>query len=131
LKRRVEANRLNGVDAEWLDARQVKEFCPVINISHDIRYPVLGATLQRSGGTNRHDAVVWGFARACDAMGVDIIQQCEVTGIKTSKGAVTGVETTRGTIKTPKVACVTAGHTSVIASMLDIKLPIQSHPLQA
>jgi len=131
LKRRVEANRLNGVDAEWLDAKQVKAFCPIINISQDIRYPVLGATLQRTGGVNRHDAVVWGYARAADAMGVDILQQCEVTGIKTADGAVTGVETTRGFIKTPKVACVTAGHTSVIASMLDIKLPIQSHPLQA
>lgn len=131
LKRRVEANRLNGVEAEWLDARQVKAFCPVINISQDIRYPVMGATLQRSGGVNRHDAVVWGYARAADAMGVDIIQQCEVTAIRTQGGKVTGVETTRGDIKTGRVASVTAGHTSVVADMVGLRLPIQSHPLQA
>ena len=131
LRRRVEANRLNGVDAEWLDAKQVKDFCPVINISPDVRYPVLGATLQRRGGVNRHDAVVWGYARAADELGVDIIQNCEVTGIRTSGGEVTGVVTTRGEIRTPKVASVAAGHTSVIASMLGIRLPIQSHPLQA
>ncbi len=131
LKRRVEANRLNGVDSEWLDAKGVKEFCPVINISHDIRYPVLGATLQRSGGTNRHDAVVWGYARAASDLGVDIIEQCEVTGIRTEGGAVTGVETSHGFIRTPKVASVTAGHTSVMAKMVGVKLPIESHPLQA
>ena len=101
-KRRVEANRLNGVDAEWLEPNEVKDFCPPISISPALRYPVIGATLQRSGGTNRHDAVVWGYARAADAMGVDIIQQCEVTNILTEDGAVTGVETTRGTIRTPK-----------------------------
>jgi len=131
LKRRVEANRLNGVDSEWLDAKEVKNFCPSINISGDIRYPVLGGTLQRSGGVNRHDGVVWGYARAADAMGVDILQQTEVTGILTEAGQVTGVETTRGTIRTPKVASVTAGHTSVMAKMLDIRLPVESHPLQA
>lgn len=131
LKRRVEANRLNGVASEYLDRHQVKEFCPIINISEDSRYPIIGATLQRDGGVNRHDGVVWGFARKADEMGVDIIQQCEVTNILTDNGAVTGVETTRGTIRTPKVACVTAGHTSVIAGMLDIRLPIESHPLQA
>jgi len=131
LKRRVEANRLNGVDAEWLDARQVKEFCPIVNTSATARYPVLGATLQRSGGVNRHDAVVWGFARQADSLGVDIIQNCEVTGITVEAGAVTGVETTRGSIRTPKVASVAAGHTSVIAAMVGLKLPIESHPLQA
>ncbi len=81
LRRRVEANRLNGIDAEWLEPEEVKEFCPPISISPALRYPVIGATLQRSGGINRHDAVVWGYARAADAMGVDIIQQCEVTKI--------------------------------------------------
>ncbi len=131
LKRRVEANRLNGVDAEWLDARQVKDFCPPINISDNVRYPVIGATLQRSGGVNRHDAVVWGYARAASGLGVDIVQNCEVLGIDVAGGAVTAVRTTRGTIKTPKVASVTAGHTSVIASMVDLRLPIVSHPLQA
>lgn len=131
LKRRVEANRLNGVDAEWLDPQGVKEFCPPINLDPNIRYPVLGGTLQRSGGVNRHDAVCWGYARAADSMGVDIIQKCEVTGITTENGKVTGVTTTRGDIKTGKVACVTAGHTSIIAGMVGVKLPVESHPLQA
>jgi len=131
LRRRVEANRLNGVDSEWLDARQVKQFCPSISISPDARYPVLGATLQRSGGVNRHDAVVWGYARAASELGVDIIQNCEVTGLKTRCGRITGVETTRGAIQTPKVASVAAGHTSVIGRMAGLRLPIESHPLQA
>ncbi len=131
LRRRVEANRLNGVDAEWLDPQQAKEFCPILDTSAGARYPVLGATLQRSGGINRHDAVVWGFARKADALGVDIVQNCEVTGIRVEAGAVAGVETTRGTIRTPKVASVAAGHTSVIAAMAGLRLPIESHPLQA
>ena len=131
LKRRVEANRLNGVDAEWLDPQQVKGFCPILDASAHARYPVLGATLQRSGGINRHDAVVWGFARRADALGVDIVQNCEVTGIRIEAGAVVGVETTRGTIRTPKVASVAAGHTSVVAAMAGLRLPIESHPLQA
>jgi sarcosine oxidase, subunit beta len=131
LRRRIEANRLNGVDAEWLDAKQVKDFCPPINISPDVRYPVLGATLQRRGGVNRHDAVVWGLARAADAMGVDIIQNCEVTGLKIEAGAVVGLTTTKGDIRTPKIGSVAAGHTSVIANMAGVRLPIQSHPLQA
>jgi sarcosine oxidase subunit beta len=131
LKRRVEANRLNGVDAEWLEPEEIKKFCPPINIAPSIRYPVIGATLQRSGGTNRHDAVVWGYARAASGLGVDIIEQCEVTGITTENGAVSGVETTRGAIATPKVACVTAAHTSVMANMVGLRLPIESHPLQA
>lgn len=131
LKRRCEANRLNGIDSEYLDARQVKEFCPIINISQDVRYPVIGATLQRRGGVNRHDAVVWGYARKASELGVDIIQNCEVTGISMSGGAVAGVETSRGFIRTPKAASVTAGHSSVLAKMAGLRLPIQSHPLQA
>lgn len=131
LKRRVEANRLNNIDAVWLDAKQVKEFCPIVNIDPDIRYPVLGGTLQSVGGVNRHDAVVWGYARAADALGVDIIQNCEVTDIRVEAGSVVGLETTRGSIRTPKIASVAAGHSSVIAKMVDVKLPIESHPLQA
>ena len=131
LRRRIEANRLNGVDAEWLDAKQVKDFCPPINISPDVRYPVLGATLQRRGGVNRHDAVVWGYARAADAMGVDIIQNCEVTGLKIEAGAVVGLATTKGDIRTPKIGSVAAGHSSIVAGMAGVRLPIQSHPLQA
>ena len=131
LKRRVEANRLNGVDAEWLDTREVKAFCPILDTSPDARYPVLGATLQRSGGVNRHDAVVWGYARAASALGVDILQNCEVTGLTVRGGRIEGVETSRGAIAAPKVASVTAGHTSVIAAMAGIPVPIESHPLQA
>jgi sarcosine oxidase subunit beta len=131
LKRRVEANRLNGVEAEWLDAKQVAEYCPIINMSPDSRYPVIGATLQRSGGVNRHDAVVWAYARAAHDLGVDIIQNCEVTGLKIEAGRITGLETSRGTIRTPKVASVVAGHTSVIGAMAGLRLPIESHPLQA
>lgn len=131
LKRRSEANRLNGIDSEYLDAKQVKAFCPAINISPDVRYPVIGASLQRRGGVNRHDAVVWGYARAASALGVDIVQNCEVTGIAIEAGRVAGVETTRGTIRTPKIASVAAGHSSVIAKMAGLRLPIESHPLQA
>ena len=131
LKRRWNANRLNDIDCEWLNTEQVKKFCPVINTSPNIRYPVLGATLQRRAGTARHDAVAWGYARGADAMGVDIIQNCEVTGINVSNGNVTGIETTKGTINSKKIGVVSAGHTSVIAKMAGIKLPLESRPLQA
>ena len=129
IERRVNANRLNGVDAEVVTPAQIKEMIPFINLN--TRYPVLGASLQRRAGVARHDAVAWGFARAADALGVDIIQNCEVTGIRREDGAVTGLDTARGFIKTKKVAVVAAGHSSVIASMADIRLPIESHPLQA
>ena len=131
LKRRWHANRLNDIDCEWLDTKQVKEFCPIINTSPNIRYPVLGATLQRRGGTARHDAVAWGYARGADAMGVDIIQNCEVTNININNGQVTGIETTKGLIKSKKIGVVAAGHSSVIANMVGIKLPLESRPLQA
>jgi sarcosine oxidase subunit beta len=130
-RRRVNANRLNGIDAEWLDAAGLKRFCPVLNLSADVRYPVLGATLQRRGGVARHDAVAWGFARAADSHGVDIIENCEVTAIRTARGRVTGVETSRGAISADKVAIVAAGHNSVIVAMAGVRLPLQSHPLQA
>ena len=129
--RRVNANRLNGIDAEWLDAGAVKRFCPILNISPDARYPVLGATLQRRGGVARHDAVAWGYARAADARGVDIVENCEVTAIRTERGRVVGVETTRGEIAAEKVAISAAGHNSVVAAMAGVRLPLQSHPLQA
>jgi sarcosine oxidase subunit beta len=130
-KRRVNANLLNGIDAEWLDAAALKRFCPILNVSADVRYPVLGATLQRRGGVARHDAVAWGFARAADSHGVDIVENCEVTAIRTERGRVTGVETSRGAISADKVAIVAAGHNSVIAAMAGVRLPLQSHPLQA
>lgn len=129
--RRVNANRLNGVDAEWVDAQQVKELCPIVNISPDVRYPVLGATYQPRAGIAKHDYVAWGFARAADAMGVDLIQDCEVTGIDTVDGRVTGVRTNRGTIGAGRVALCAAGHSSVLAKMVGLELPLQSHPLQA
>jgi sarcosine oxidase subunit beta len=129
--RRVEANRLNGVDAEWLDADGVKEFCPVVDVSPGARYPVLGATLQRRGGIAKHDHVAWGYARAADALGVDVIQGCEVTDLLIADGRIEGVETTRGPIKADRVALAAAGHTSVLAEMAGLALPIQSHPLQA
>ncbi len=130
--RRVNANQLNGVDAEWLDAPGVKAFCPLIDISADARWPVLGATLQRRGGTARHDAVVWGYARAADRLGVDIIENAEVTAIlRDGQGRFDGVETTRGTIKARTGALVAAGHSSILAAMAGFRLPIESHPLQA
>jgi len=129
--RRVNANRLNGIDAEWLDPAGVKRFCPILDISRDARYPVLGGTLQRRGGVARHDAVAWGYARAADARGVDIIENCEVTGVRTAGGRVVGVDTSRGAIEADKVAICAAGHNSVVAVMAGLRLPLQSHPLQA
>ena len=129
IERRVNANRLNGVDGEVVTPAQIKEMIPFINLN--TRYPVLGASLQRRGGVARHDAVAWGFARGADARGVDIIQNCEVTGIRREGGAVVGVETAMGFIKAKKVAIVAAGHSSVVASMADIRLPIECRPLQA
>jgi sarcosine oxidase subunit beta len=129
IERRVNANRLNGVDGEVVTPAQIKAMIPYINLN--TRYPVLGASLQRRGGVARHDAVAWGFARAADARGVDLIQNCEVTGIRRENGAVVGVDTVKGFIKAKKVAIVAAGHSSVIASMADIRLPIESKPLQA
>ncbi len=130
-RRRVYANQLNGVDAEWLDPAGVKDFCPILNVDDSLRYPVLGATLQRRAGTARHDAVAWGYARAADARGVDIIENCEVTGFDITGGRVTGVQTSRGSIKAPKVAIVVAGHGSVMAEKAGFRLPLESHPLQA
>ena len=131
IARRHNANRLQGVTLEFLTREQVKEFCPIINISPNVRYPVLGASLQRNAGVARHDAVAWGYARGADARGVDIIQNCEVCGFDIENGEIKGVRTTRGNIITSKVGCVTAGHSSVLADMAGLRLPIESHPLQA
>lgn len=131
-KRHVHANRLQGIDNEWLTPEQAKEFCPILNVAPNMRYPILGAALQRRGGVARHDAVAWGYARAASAMGVDIIQNCEVTGIRRdANGAVSGVETTRGLIGTKKIGVVAAGHTSVVMGMADVRMPLESFPLQA
>ena len=131
-KRHVHANRLNGVDNEWLTPEQCAAFCPPLNISRDIRYPVLGGALQRRGGVARHDAVAWGYARGADRLGVDIIQNCEVTAIRRdASGAVAAVDTTRGAIRAKKVGVVAAGHTSVIMAMAGLRMPLESFPLQA
>lgn len=130
-KRRVNANRLNGVDAEWLDADEVKKFCPIINTSDNARYPVMGATLQRRGGIAKHDHVAWALARGADRLGVDLIQGCEVTGFSVVNGRAVAVETNRGTISAGRIALASAGHTSVLAERAGVRLPLQSHPLQA
>ncbi|MFI4997194.1 MAG: sarcosine oxidase subunit beta family protein [Hyphomicrobiales bacterium] len=132
LKRHIHSNRLNGVDNEWLTAREAKAFCPPLDIDAAMRYPVIGAALQRRGGVARHDAVAWGYARAADALGVDILQNCEVKAIRRGLGgAVEAVETTRGTIETRKVGVVAAGHTSTVMAMADLRMPLESYPLQA
>jgi len=131
IERRVSANRLNGIDAEVVTASQLKKDIPHLNTSPASRYPILGASLQRRAGVARHDAVAWGYARAADRLGVDIIQQCEVTGIRRDGNGIVGVDTTRGPIDADRVGVVVAGHASVLASMAGIRLPIQSHPLQA
>ena len=131
MARRVNSNRLNDIDAELLNAEQVRKMVPVLNTSPKARYPVLGASLQRRGGTARHDAVAWGFARAADSRGVDIIQNCEVTGLKIEDNRVIGVDTVKGPIKAKKIGVAVAGNTSLLASMAGIRLPIETHPLQA
>jgi sarcosine oxidase subunit beta len=132
IKRHVHANRLAGIDNEWLTAEEAKAFCPLLNIERNIRYPVIGAALQRRGGTARHDAVAWSYARAASAMGVDIIQNCEVTGIRRDpSGAVCGVETTMGAIASRKVGVVAAGSTSLVMAMAGLRMPLESYPLQA
>ena len=129
--RRVCANRLNGIDAEWLEPAEVAEDCPVLNVSPDVRYPVIGATFQPRGGIARHEHVAWGYARAADALGVDLVQGCEVTGIELAAGRAVAVETTRGRIAAGRIGLVAAGHSSVLAAMAGLRLPVQSHPLQA
>ena len=131
LKRRTHANRLNGIDAEYLNTEEVKKFCPIINTSPDIRYPVLGGTLQRRAGTARHDAVAWGYARQADSMGVDIIQNCEVTGFDVSNGKILGIRTSKGDIKAKKIGLCVAGSTNILAEKLNMTLPIETHLLQA
>ena len=131
IERRVNANRLNGIDAEVLGAEDVTKAIPCIDTSPGVRYPILGASLQRRAGVARHDAVAWGFARAADSLGVDIIEQCEVTGIDVRGSKAVGVQTTRGPIASDRIGVVVAGHASVLAKMADLRLPIESHPLQA
>jgi sarcosine oxidase subunit beta len=129
--RRGNAMRLNGVDAELLDAKAVRRMAPFLNFE-SARFPIEGGLLQRRGGTARHDAVVWGYARAASSRGVDIIQNCEVTGfVRNAHGAVVGVETTRGTIGAKKVGLAVAGSSSRVAAIAGLRLPIESQVLQA
>ncbi|WP_406857788.1 sarcosine oxidase subunit beta family protein [Alsobacter sp. KACC 23698] len=128
--RRGNAMRLAGVDAELLGREQVRAMLPFLDYDNG-RFPIQGGLLQRRGGTVRHDAVAWGYARAADRRGVDIIQHCEVTGISVQNGQVTGVETTRGPIRARKVALAAAGNSSRVAAMAGLRLPIESHVLQA
>lgn len=131
-KRHIHANRLNGIESEWLTPQQAKAFCPPLNISSSSRYPVVGASLQRRGGVARHDGVAWGYARAAAARGVDIIENCAVTGIRRAEdGRVIGVETTRGTIGAKKIALSVAGNSSLLTQMAGLRVPIESFTLQA
>jgi heterotetrameric sarcosine oxidase beta subunit len=128
--RRGNAMRLNGVDAELLDRGQVRAMLPFLDYDN-ARFPIHGGLLQGRGGTARHDAVVWGYARAADRRGVDIIQNCEVTGFVIRNGRVAAVETTRGTIRAGKVGLAVAGNSSRVAAMAGLRLPIESHVIQA
>jgi len=131
-KRHLYANRLAGIQNEWVTPEQAQEVCPILNIDRNARYPVHGGVLQRRGGTARHDAVAWGYARAASARGVDILQNCEVKAIlRDASGAVTGVETTRGTIATKKMGVVVAGSTSHVMGMAGVRMPLESVTLQA
>jgi sarcosine oxidase, subunit beta len=131
IERRVNANNLNGIDALVLDAAEVKRRIPLINTSRSARYPILGASFQPRAGVARHDAVAWGFARGASKYGIDIIENCEVTGLDIAGGGVKGLQTTRGYIGAGRVGCVAAGHSSVLAKMAGIRMPLESHPLQA
>jgi sarcosine oxidase subunit beta len=129
--RRGNAMRLNGIDAEWLGLDQVRREVPLLDCSDNQRYPIVGGLMQRRGGIARHDAVAWGYARAADARGVDILQNCEVTGFRLERGRVLGVETSRGYIGAGKVGMAVAGHSSHVAAMAGLRLPIETHVLQA
>jgi len=131
MKRTAHANRLAGTKTRMIDRKEVKRLCPIINDSDDCRYPILGALYQERGGTARHDAIAWGYARGADAMGVDIIQNCEVTAIDRKGGAVTGVRTSRGVIKAKKIAVVAAGSTTQVMDLAGVRMPIESVALQA
>jgi sarcosine oxidase, subunit beta len=132
LQRHIHANRLAGVDNEWLTPEAAQRFCPPLYVGGDARYPILGAALQRRGGVARHDAVAWGYARGASALGVDIIENCEVTGFKLGgRGEIEALETTQGIVRTGRVGVVAAGHSSVILRKAGLDMPLESFPLQA
>jgi len=129
--RRGNTMRLNGIDAELLGRKQIEKMIPYIDFSDNARFQIKGGLLQKRGGTARHDAVAWGFARGADQLGVDIIQNCEVTGFKTLGNKITTIETSKGGIGCDKIGFAVAGNTGHLASKLGMKLPIESHVLQA
>ena len=129
--RRGNAMRLNGIDAVLLGREDLKKMIPFADFSDTCRFPIHGGLMQPRGGTARHDAVAWGYARQADAMGVDIIQNCEVTGFDVQNGKIQGVQTSRGSIKAKKVGLCVAGSTTLLADMLNMRLPIEAHVLQA
>lgn len=129
--RQFNAMRLNGIDAELLNADQVRKIEPMLNFRADARHPIHGGVLQRRGGTGRHDAVAWGYARAASALGVDIIQNCEVQSFITEAGTCVGVETSLGPIRAGVIGASVAGHSSVLAALAGFELPITSYALQA
>ncbi|WP_158818876.1 sarcosine oxidase subunit beta family protein [Methylocapsa sp. S129] len=128
--RRGNAMRLAGADAELLDREQVRAMLPFLDYDN-ARFPIQGGLLQKRGGSVRHDAVAWGYARAADRCGVDIVQNCEVTGLTIDADGIHGVETSRGPIRARKVALAVAGSSSRLAAMAGLRLPIESHVLQA
>ena len=129
--RRGNSMRLNGIDAILLGRDDLKKMIPFADFSETCRFPIHGGLMQPRGGTARHDAVAWGYARQADSMGVDIIQNCEVTGFDVNNGKIEGVQTSRGNIKTKKVGLCVAGSTTLLADMLNMRLPIEAHVLQA
>ena len=129
--RRGNSMRLNGIDASLLNRDQIKKIIPMADFSQDVRYPIFGGLAQPSAGTARHDAVAWGYARQADSLGVDIIQNCEVTGFDTTAGKIIGVRTSKGNIKTKKIGLCVAGSTNILAEKLNMTLPIETHLLQA
>jgi methylglutamate dehydrogenase subunit A len=131
LARKGNIMRLNGIDAELLDRGQVMRLLPYLDYSTEARFPIWGGLLQRRAGTARHDAVAWGYARAADAQGVDVIENCEAQGFLIRNGSVSGVETNRGRILAGRVGIAVAGHSSHVAAMAGLRLPIESHLLQA
>ena len=131
LARRGNTMRLNGIDAELLERAEVQRLLPYLDYSAAARFPIGGGLLQRRAGTVRHDAVAWGYARAADSLGADVIEGCEVTGFIRDESGVHGVETTRGRILADRIAIAVAGHSSQVAAMAGLRLPIESHLLQA
>jgi len=131
LARRGNAMRLAGIDAELLDQAAVARFCPELAPQRARCFPIIGGLLQRRGGTVRHDAVAWGYARAASALGVDIIENCEVTGVQTTAGLATGVETPQDFVRAERIVFAVAGHTAAIGTVLGVSLPMEAHLLQA